>query len=225
MSLDEWVQVALAIGTIGAALLAYMAIRRDSRRFGHKDSEDRIKELARIEQEPLKDRVSFNDNRISQLLDSNLRIESMMVRMDNSGHETRERLASVEALQRQHIDQLTMSLMKQLHQPDPRRAVIDNLLEQYMEGTITDAEIIQLKKFLVKIRNFEPAENQAEESIRVLGFPVFPGEQTNAAILLGTMDLVSPARLASYGHSVHRAESPSPRDQEPGTSDRNADND
>jgi hypothetical protein len=214
VSVDEWVQVALAIGTIAAALLAYYAIRREGRKTSSADTETRVKELARGEQEPLKDRISQNDIRIAQIADSVNRMESVVIKIDENVHDSRERLSSVEALQRQHIEQITMSLMKQLHQPDPRRARVDHLLEQYMEGAITESEVKELKKFLVKMRNLEPTEDQVEESVRVLGFPVFPGEQTNAAILLGTMDLVDPARLAAYGHSVHRSEPPSPRDEE-----------
>lgn len=206
MTVDEWVQVALAIGTICAALLAYYAIRRDTKRDLQSGGETRIKELARVEQEPLKDRISMNDARITQMRDTINRMENTLGKIDTNIHETRERLSSVEALQRQHIDQITMSLMKQMHQPDPRRARIDHLLEAYMEGAISGSEIVELKKALIKIRNFEPVDNQVEESARVLGFPVFPGEQTAAAILLGTMDLVDPARLAAYGHSEHRAE-------------------
>ena len=214
MSLDEWVQVALAIGTIAAALLAYYAIRRESRKDNVSGNENRVKELARGEQEPLKDRISGNDIRLAQITDTVTRIETTLVRIDENLHDSRERLSSVEALQRQHIEQLTMSLMKQLHQPDPRRARVDHLLEEYMEGTITPSEVIELKKYLVKMRNLEPTEDQVEVSVRLFGFPVFAGEQTNAAILLGTMDLVDPARLASYGHSTHRSEPPSPRDEE-----------
>ena len=214
MGVNEWVQIALAVATVVAAILAWVAVRRDSRKDSTVGNELRIKELARVEQEPLKDRLAINGGRIDQIQGSVNRIENTLTSVDHNVHDTRERLASVEALQRQHIEQLTMSLMKQLHQPDPRRARVDHLLEEYMEGTITDSEVIELKKYLVKMRNFEPTENQVEDSARVLGFPVFPGEQTNAAILLGTMDLVNPARLASYGYAEHRTESSRPRTEE-----------
>jgi hypothetical protein len=207
MGVNEWVQVALAVATVIAAVLAWVAVKRDSRKETVVGNELRIKELARFEQEPLKDRLAINGGRIDQIQGSVSRIEATLTSVDHNVHDTRERLASVEALQRQHIEQLTMSLMKQLHQPDPRRARVDHLLEEYMEGTITESEVVELKKYLVKMRNFEPTENQIEDSVRLLGFPVFPGEQTNAAILLGTMDLVNPARLASYGHAAHRSES------------------
>jgi hypothetical protein len=219
VTLDEWVQIALAVGTVAAALLAYYAIRRETRKSSSTDTETRVKELARGEQEPLKDRISHNDIRIAQIIDSVGRMESVVLKIDENVHDSRERLASVEALQRQHIEQITMSLMKQLHQPDPRRARVDHLLEQYMEGTITSSEVVELKKYLVKIRNLEPTEDQVEAAVLALGFPVFPGEQTNAAILLGTMDLVDPARLAAYGNSVHRSEPPT------STPDKDADND
>jgi hypothetical protein len=69
-----------------------------------------------------------------------------------------------------------------LHQPDPDRHHIDVLLESYIDGTITDDEKKELKKFLYIIRNWEPGQD--------VGFPVHPGEQVAAAVLLRTMDYV-----------------------------------
>jgi hypothetical protein len=96
------------------------------------------------------------------------------------------------------LEQLAMNAAKGLHQPDPARAHVDHLLEAFMEGTLTGEEKTELKKILVKIRNYE--ENGPD-----LEFPVQPGEQTFAAILLSTMDLVDPRRMAAMGHSVHRS--------------------
>lgn len=205
MDLNEWIQIALAVGTVLAAVMAWVAVKRDSRRETTAGSEMRIRELAKVTQEPLKDQIAINGSRLDQMRESVGRIETTLLNVDNNVHDTRERLASVESLQRQHIETITMSLMKLIHQPDPRRGRIDHLLELYMEGAISPEEVTDLKKILVSMRNVEPGENQVEESIRTLGFPVYPGEQTNAAILLGTMDFVDPTRLSRYGHSEHRS--------------------
>lgn len=76
----------------------------------------------------------------------------------------------------------SMDAAKILHQPDPARHHIDVLLESFMDGTITDGERQELKKFLYIIRNWEPGQE--------VGFPIHPGEQVAAAILLRTMDYV-----------------------------------
>lgn len=96
------------------------------------------------------------------------------------------------------LEQLAMNAAKGLHQPHPARARVDHLLEAFIEGTLTPDERTELKKILVKIRNYEPDGPPIE-------FPVIPGEQTFAAILLSTMDLVDPTRMAAMGHSLHRS--------------------
>lgn len=96
------------------------------------------------------------------------------------------------------LEQLAMNAAKGLHQPHPERERLDHLLEAFIEGTLTADERIELKKSLVQIRNYEPSSPP-------LDFPVIPGEQTFAAILLSTMDLVNPQRLAAMGHSLHRS--------------------
>lgn len=73
-----------------------------------------------------------------------------------------------------------LDLAKVLHQPDPARAHVDALLEAFMKGTLTPAQRTELRRLLIRIRNWEPGQD--------LGFPVHPGEQTAAAILLRVMD-------------------------------------
>lgn len=71
-----------------------------------------------------------------------------------------------------------------LHQPDPRRAHVDILLEALMEDRLTPAEEEELREYLTIIKNWEPGQD--------VGFPVHPGEPTSASILLATMDHVLP---------------------------------
>lgn len=81
--------------------------------------------------------------------------------------------------QKQLARQLAMDAARILHQPDPRRSMIDSLLEAFMDGTLSSEEERELRKYLIIIRNWEPGQD--------VGFPVHPGEQTAAAILLRTM--------------------------------------
>jgi hypothetical protein len=197
VSVDEWVQIFLAVGTVAAAILAYVAIRKGSRSETKVSGETRMRELARAEQEPLRDHLVMTDQRVAQISVTTSRIETTLDKVDSTVDQVRERVAGVEATQIRLIEQINMNLAKLLHQPDPRRGHVDHLLENYMEGTLTDDERTELKKYLIMIRNYEPDKT-------TLPFPVYPGEQTAAAILLGTMDLVAPDGMARYGHSSHR---------------------
>lgn len=69
---------------------------------------------------------------------------------------------------------------KILHQPDPRRAHIDTLLEAFMSGRLTGDQETELRGYLRIIRDYEPGQ--------VTDFPVRDGEQMPASILLSTME-------------------------------------
>lgn len=75
--------------------------------------------------------------------------------------------------------QAALDAARILHHPEPGRAEIDHLLDAFVEDTLTPEEEIQLRKFLVIIREWEPGDD--------VGFPVYQGEQMAAAILLRTM--------------------------------------
>ncbi len=84
-----------------------------------------------------------------------------------------------------------------LHQPDPRRAEIDGLLEKLQdelrEGQLMSAEdYMKLRGFLEQIKAYEPGQ--------VLPFPVLPAEPTSAAILLAIMGLSRVRRRHGSNH-------------------------
>ncbi len=66
-----------------------------------------------------------------------------------------------------------------LHHPEEGRFAIDRLLDAFIEDALTPTEEIQLRKYLVTIRDWEPGED--------VGFPVYQGEQMAAAAILRTM--------------------------------------
>ncbi len=79
---------------------------------------------------------------------------------------------------------VAMDAAKIIHSPDPRRAHIDALLDAFMEGEITDKQTNELKEVLEFLRDWEPG--------KPVDFPVYPGEQVAASILLRTMDHALP---------------------------------
>ncbi len=73
-----------------------------------------------------------------------------------------------------------------LHQPDPRRAEYDALLEELQAelrgGPLMSADrFLRLRHFLELTKTWEPGQE--------LDFPVHPAEPTSASILLAIMDL------------------------------------
>jgi hypothetical protein len=73
-----------------------------------------------------------------------------------------------------------------LHQPDPRRAEIDGLLEMLQDELrggprMKASDYLKLRRFLGQIKEWEPGQD--------LGFPVLPAEPTSAAVLLAIMGL------------------------------------
>lgn len=75
--------------------------------------------------------------------------------------------------------QAALDAARILHHPEPARAKLDKLLDAFIEDTMTPEEEIQLRKYLVTIRDWEPGQD--------VGFPVYQGEQMAAAAILRTM--------------------------------------
>ena len=69
-----------------------------------------------------------------------------------------------------------------LHHPHAERAELDALLDHFRENTLTRDEELQLRRFLVQIKNWEKGQE--------LGFPVYDSEPSAAANLLSMLDLV-----------------------------------
>lgn len=90
-------------------------------------------------------------------------------------------------------DTLPQVMAQVLHQPDPARRPVDRLLENFLDGTLTNEERIELRKYLVAIKNWEPNSGDVTVEVspgRKVTFPVHHGEQAPAAIMLLTMDPV-----------------------------------
>lgn len=200
---------AIIISIISVALVffsvtvAYVQYRENHRGRVDDDLHDVIREIVHTANDPLKTQLNDHASRFTQQGDRINRIEDLL-RTNSSdlraAIDTMTRMGVKVDMYWSTLEALAMNAAKGLHQPDPRRARIDALLEAFMEGTLTGNERIELKKVLVHIRNFEPGDPE-------LGFPVYPGEHTLAAILLSTMDIADPNRMATMGHALHRSAS------------------
>lgn len=196
-----------------SVLLMYAQWRENHSDRAEKKSGSRIREIVRTETDPIRTSVTDHTLRLTQFGDRMNRMEDLLKEIGLGQRKLADAQVEMGVKVNMYwtsLEQLAMNSAKSLHQPDPLRARIDHLLEAFMEGTLTTSERIELKKTLVQIRNFEPRTDPQENynrAVRALGFPVLPGEQAHAIILLSTMDLVDPQRMASMGHAAHRANS------------------
>lgn len=146
--------------------------------------------------QPVKDRLLIIDQRTGPQADERNRlIMSGMIHDALSPlNETMTKLGvKVDTL----WSQLAVSMAQILHQPNPARRPVDRLLEALMEGTLSNEERTELRKYLVAIKNWEPNSGDAEVELtpdNVVSFPVHNGEQVAAGILLLTMDDNPPVR-------------------------------
>lgn len=195
----------IALFSLWVAFHQYRVAQRQYKlnRSQHVDTElhEAIKQVVKEVVEPLKESINSNNAQWSQHGDRLNRVETAVTA--NSADlrvvtDTLSKMGVKVDMYWNSLEQLAMNAAKGLHQPDPARARVDHLLEAFMEGTLTGDENTELKKLLVKIRNYEASGPPLE-------FPVHPGEQTFAAILLSTMDLVDPTRMAAMGHTTHRS--------------------
>jgi hypothetical protein len=72
--------------------------------------------------------------------------------------------------------QAALDAARILHHPEEARRMIDDLLDAFVEDTLTLEQEVQFRKYLVTIKNWNPGDD--------VGFPVYPGEQMAAAGLL-----------------------------------------
>lgn len=203
MEASDWIGVASGIVGFLALIVTWLAIRYNRR--------DRQEDTAQV-------RSQHMDRRIKDLAQEEIRpsLETFRAQLTTLSHTAAPEM--IRALVREELEPLkldirgiqttlqlylagqSMDAAKVLHQPDPLRQPVDDLLEAYMEGTLTAEERIQLKKYLVTIRNYVPGVSPYP------GFPIRDGEQYVAASLLRTMDLVNPEIIAAMGHAAHRAD-------------------
>lgn len=80
---------------------------------------------------------------------------------------------------------------KSLHHPEPTRQRLDELLDAFMQGILTEESEEELRGYLQVIRDWH-AGDQAP-------FMIYPGEQVAAAILLSTMGHVLDSARRSNG--------------------------
>lgn len=176
----NWADVILGTAATVSAVAAWFSVRLTRR--GH-DKEDRKAEMRQATQEavhPVDLRVIALENQCNSMP---VTIDSLIVRaLEPVKVQLSTLNTKIDPVWRA-LEELAVDMAKNLHHPDPDRAELDALLDHFMAHTLTDTEDLTLRRYLNKIKMVTAGFNSD------LGFTVYDGEPTYAAILLRTMEL------------------------------------
>lgn len=177
--------IAGALATL-AVWLGYRETRRTATR---KKNVDEIRGIVREEIKVFVDKQQELSNRTDNVVAQQSKQTQELHDLTDKMGRVLDRLAVMETKIEVFWKSVAMDAAKIIHSPDPRRASIDALLDSFMNGTIKQEEVVKLKNILVILRDWEPGVPS--------DFPVYPGEQVAAAILLRTMDHAIEGRKTS----------------------------
>lgn len=176
----NWTDIFLGSGTVAAAVAAWFSVHLTRR--GHK-REDRKAEFEQIVQKanhPLDNRLLALEGQCNNMP---VTIDSLIIRALKPIEAQLSTLnTKIDPVWRA-LEELAVDMAKNLHHPDPDRAELDALLDHFMAHTLTEPEDLVLRRYLNKIKTVMAGYNTE------LGFTVYEGEPTYAAILLRTMEL------------------------------------
>jgi hypothetical protein len=179
--------IVTVVCTVTAIIISYIALREShSDKVGQK-REAALKQAIKDGTSELSSKLNLLDNQFTGFkTDFISRVDAIVMR---ALHPHDISLTQVSTKIDLFQAQLAAAMAQFLHQPDPARMHIDVLLESFMEGTITPAERSELREHLGTICAWEPGKPSP--------YPIHPGEQVAAAILLSTMDAALAAREAN----------------------------
>lgn len=185
MSPDLALGIVSALTAVMLAIIGWLTYRETHRDKVESADVAKIKAMIQAELQPLS----------QQVRDLKSQSDSVAARQIQQQQETRElsekqgrildRLAVIETKIEVFWKAVAMDAAKIIHSPDPRRAVVDNLIEEFQRaadghGVMPTEDYNKLREILLSMRDWEPGMNS--------DFPIYPGEQFAAAVLLRTMD-------------------------------------
>jgi hypothetical protein len=174
----NWTDIFLGSGTVAAAVAAWFSVHLTRR--GH-NKEDRRNEFEQVVQKaihPIDMRVQALEGQCNNMP---VTIDSLIIRALKPIEAQLGTLnTKIDPVWRA-LEELAVDMAKNLHHPDPDRADFDTLLDHFMAHTLTPDEDLRLRRYLNAVKTWRPGVD--------LGFTVYDGEPTYAAILLRTMEL------------------------------------
>jgi hypothetical protein len=176
----NWTDIFVGSATVAAAVAAWFSVHITRRSHDKDDRKAEIKQAVQEGFHPLDGRILALE---SQCNNMPVTIDSLIVRaLKPIEAQLVAQDTKIDPVWRA-LEELAVDMAKNLHHPDPDRAELDTLLDHFMAHTLTDAEDLVLRRYLNTIKTVTAGYNPA------LGFTVYDGEPTYAAILLRTMEL------------------------------------
>jgi hypothetical protein len=178
--------IATIVGVVGGALggtgtlMAYLLTRGTVQQ---DKSTSAVKGLVHTEIEPLLLHRTSVDGQIAALAGQLGQLSADLAKMHDRQGTVLDRITVLETKIDVFWKNVALDVARVLHSPNPARAHIDELLEAFMDGHLEPAQRANLKTILTEIRDYHQGDPSA--------FPIYPGDQVAAAILLQTMDLAS----------------------------------
>jgi len=185
MDTSTLLTLVIAIGGLLGVIVTWLAYRETHRVGVIEKGDAHIKAIVQAEMKPLTDEQQELRNTLKQLAERQTQAQDQIDSNTQQVGRILDRLAILETKTEVFWKTVAMDAAKIIHSPDPRRKHIDDLLEAFMAGSLTGSQEHELRLILESIRDFEPGPEPS-----TLTFPVYPGEQIAAAILLRTMEHV-----------------------------------
>jgi hypothetical protein len=177
----DWVNAAEAVGAMlggGGTFVAYFVWREGRKDRRRASIDDQIAHAI----QPLRSDIDG----LSQTMRDHVAQEAGMIQaaVERGLHPVATELAVLKAQVLLYWQGTALDSASVIHQPDPRRRHIDDLIDALRDESITPGQLAELRKYLETIRDWEPGQD--------VGFPVLQGEQASAVQLLNTMAHASP---------------------------------
>jgi hypothetical protein len=171
-----WAAFSSLIAFISMAVAFYQSHRRSSA----ENLDERIEAAVAKAIKPVHDKQVDLDNRLDILLQLMNRLEGNVRETSEKTGSLLDRMAILETKVEVFWKSVAMDAAKIIHSPNPERKHVDDLLDAFMGGTLTDEGAEKLRVLLRYIMKYEPGDET--------DFPINQGEQLAAAILLRTME-------------------------------------
>jgi hypothetical protein len=178
--------ISLVISTciaVFAVAISWLSYRQATNKDAATTHKEEIIAAIQSQLTPVNEKQARLENRLQWLTDHTSQADAQAAKYIERQLTVMDRLSVLETKIEVFWRTVAMDAAKIIHSPDPARAHIDRLLEQFIEGTLTKDEELELRKTLVMIRDHTPGQ--------ALEFPIHPGEQVAAAILLRTMPYIT----------------------------------
>lgn len=179
MNAEVWGTVLGSFGSLAAVVVAIVAFMHTRSQDDRAKADAHLQELIRGALDPLLTKITDQQQSIGYLTNRVAALEQGAQQHDARIGEILDRLARLETKIDVFWKSVAMDAAKIIHSPDPKRQHIDELLDAFMNGTITAPQAEELREILTKLRDWEPGTP--------IDFPVHQGEQVAAAMLLATM--------------------------------------